>query len=189
MDISRSIVAGLKSTTGVLIVAQMQTKGRGRGGNQWLSPSGCAMFTFNYALPLDSNLGQSSAFVQHILAVRWLMLALKTQDYDLPFEDQMPNDLTSTEIQEGGILVTASIERDTLHCVLGCALNVANSQPTVCLNDFIIPEIGAPLTIEATLADIMNKFEKYVEIFQNEGKESFLKAYHNSGFTARGLVS
>jgi biotin--protein ligase len=41
----------------------------GRGGNQWLSPKGCAMFTFNYNISLDSNLGQAAGYVQHIAAV------------------------------------------------------------------------------------------------------------------------
>ncbi|KAK0416252.1 hypothetical protein QR680_012378 [Steinernema hermaphroditum] len=181
MNISRSIVAGFGATNGILVVAQKQTKGRGRGGNMWLSPAGCAMFTFNYAFPIDSTLGQNSAFVQHILAVAMIDAVLtKVKTTEFPLRIKWPNDLYfDRKYKMGGILVTASMEKDKLHCVLGAALNVANSQPTVCLNDFITPEMSAKLTVEETLAAIMNKFEKYADLFQKEGKESFLRAYHS----------
>jgi biotin-(acetyl-CoA carboxylase) ligase len=42
---------------------------------------------------------------------------------------------------------------------LGAGLNVANSKPTVCLNS-LLPADHAPLTVEETLAEIINKFER-----------------------------
>ncbi len=41
----------------------------GRGGNAWLSPLGCAMFTLHLQLPVNSRLGQRIPFLQHLAAL------------------------------------------------------------------------------------------------------------------------
>ena len=38
----------------------------GRGGNVWISPEGCAMFSLHIKLLLSSPLGQKLSFIQHI---------------------------------------------------------------------------------------------------------------------------
>ncbi len=41
----------------------------GRGGNAWLSPLGCAMFTVRVQVELSSRLGQRIPFLQHLAAL------------------------------------------------------------------------------------------------------------------------
>lgn len=41
----------------------------GRGGNKWLSPNGCAMFSVQLHIPFDSRLGQRLALLQHVVAL------------------------------------------------------------------------------------------------------------------------
>jgi biotin-(acetyl-CoA carboxylase) ligase len=41
----------------------------GRGGNAWLSPNGCAMFSVHVRVPLVSTLGDRVAFIQHIMGL------------------------------------------------------------------------------------------------------------------------
>ena len=41
----------------------------GRGGNKWLSPMGCAMFTIVVRIPINSHLGNALPFLQHIASV------------------------------------------------------------------------------------------------------------------------
>lgn len=41
----------------------------GRGGNKWLSPIGCAMFSVQLHIPFDSQLGQRLALLQHVVAL------------------------------------------------------------------------------------------------------------------------
>jgi len=41
----------------------------GRGGNAWLSPDGCAMFSVHVRVALSSRLGQRVSFVQHLMAL------------------------------------------------------------------------------------------------------------------------
>ena len=41
----------------------------GRGGNAWLSPIGCAVFTLHVPVPLDSPLGNAVSYLQHITSL------------------------------------------------------------------------------------------------------------------------
>lgn len=41
----------------------------GRGGNKWLSPNGCAMFSVQLHIPFESQLGQRLALLQHVVAL------------------------------------------------------------------------------------------------------------------------
>jgi len=57
--VGRSLSTALPAFDGILVVAGSQTKGKGRGGNEWISPKGCLMFTFNFNIPLESELGRA----------------------------------------------------------------------------------------------------------------------------------
>ena len=161
MSISRSLLKVTPYFDGILVVAGCQTSGSGRSGNQWLSPEGCAMFTFNFNIPLNSTLGQSASFVQHILAVSMVDAVQSILQIDeFPLKIKWPNDIYFNRLfKMGGILVTSSISGDLLHCVIGAGLNVANSKPTVCLNDMLPEDSDKILTVEEVIAQTMNKFE------------------------------
>ncbi|KAE9550485.1 hypothetical protein FO519_006304 [Halicephalobus sp. NKZ332] len=191
MSISKSLSTAIPSFDGILVVAGIQTKGSGRSGNQWLSPEGCAMFTFNFNIPLNSCLGQSASFIQHILAVSMadaVVSILKIDDF--PLKIKWPNDLYFNRLfKMGGILVTSSISEELLHCVIGAGLNVANSKPTVCLNDMLPEDSDKILTVEEVIAETMNKFEYYVHLFENSGKEAFLRKYYDFWLHTREEVT
>lgn len=64
-------------------------------------------------------------------------------------------------------------------------INVANSEPTISINE-IIAQYNKdhktnlqPLTIEDTLARTINKVEEFINDFQENGSDSFLKKYYN----------
>ena len=48
----------------------------GRGGNSWLSPNGCAMFSVHVRVALSSRLGQRVSFIQHLTSLA-VVLAVK----------------------------------------------------------------------------------------------------------------
>ena len=41
----------------------------GRGGNAWLSPVGCALYTLHVPVSLESTLGQAVSYLQHITSL------------------------------------------------------------------------------------------------------------------------
>lgn len=59
----------LSMPNGVVVVAKRQTVGRGRSGNVWLSPEGCAMFSFSIKFPLQCEMGRHLSLLQHLSAL------------------------------------------------------------------------------------------------------------------------
>ena len=51
--------------SGFLFSAQRQINGKGRGGNKWISPSGCLMFS----LVLRFKPTQSAVFLQYVVSL------------------------------------------------------------------------------------------------------------------------
>lgn len=80
-DVIHSTHAVLQSCEGSLpdglfVVARRQTKGRGRSGNVWMSPEGCAMFSLRMQFALNSQLGRHLPLLQHMAALA-IVLAVK----------------------------------------------------------------------------------------------------------------
>ncbi|KAI6173271.1 BPL/LPL catalytic domain-containing protein [Aphelenchoides besseyi] len=175
----------LPNFDGIVITADTQIGGIGRGGNQWLSPKGCAMFSFDFNIPVDSELGSNIVFLQHILAVSIVDAVLSLVDIsDFPLKIKWPNDIYyGRSYKMGGIIVSASCQNGFMRCIiksndrLGAGINVANSHPTVCVNDMLPADSDQMLCVEETLAEIMNKFEFYVNMFVNRGKQDFIATY------------
>uniref|UniRef100_A0A915D4G3 BPL/LPL catalytic domain-containing protein n=1 Tax=Ditylenchus dipsaci TaxID=166011 RepID=A0A915D4G3_9BILA len=69
LTISKSLSDLFPDSDQFIMVAGRQTKGKGRGGNEWISPRGCSMVTFNYNILMDSEMAKSINFVQHVTAV------------------------------------------------------------------------------------------------------------------------
>jgi biotin-(acetyl-CoA carboxylase) ligase len=55
----------------------------GRGGNSWLSPVGCAMFSLHVKMPLDSKLGKVVSYLQHITALAVVYSVCKLPGYEV----------------------------------------------------------------------------------------------------------
>ncbi len=53
----------------------------GRGSNQWTSPLGCALFTIQFDINLQSLLGQRLSLLQLLASVAILQAIEKTPEY------------------------------------------------------------------------------------------------------------
>ncbi|VDM42461.1 unnamed protein product [Toxocara canis] len=211
-NIARSLAVGMPDEP-VVVVARQQTKGRGRSGNQWLSPPGCAMFSFNFAIPPGTTLSKNIGFIQHILCVAMIDGICSLHDLkDFPLRIKWPNDIYyGRKFKMGGLLVNASTNDDSTVCTLdfalrfgmglGAGMNVANSKPTVCVNDMLPIDSGVEITVEEFIANTLNKFERrlslsvptllsdYVDIFQTGGRSAFLKYYYDFWLHSREEVT
>lgn len=172
---------------GSVAVATRQLNGKGRGGNAWLGPAGCAMFTVCLHIPLSSPLGQRSPFVQHLAALALVKAVRNTEGYEgVNIRVKWPNDIYyETHAKIGGILVTSTVNKDTVTCYIGCGLNVSNSQPTLCINDIarVVSRNGKqecprPLTPEEVIAKALNELEFLVATFQGGGINMVLQDYY-----------
>ncbi|KAH7703446.1 Protein BPL-1 c, partial [Aphelenchoides avenae] len=189
--ISKSLSKAVPGFDGVLVVAERQTSGVGRGGNQWLSPAGCALFTFNFNIPIDSELGRSIGFVQHVLAVAIVDAVCSLVDVeDFPLKIKWPNDIYyGRSYKMGGCLVSTSVGVSDMNCTISAGLNVANSKPTVCINDMLPEDTEKLLNVEEVVAAVMNKFEYYVHLFVSRGQREFLNKYYEYWLHTREEVT
>ncbi|XP_064468100.1 biotin--protein ligase-like isoform X2 [Ornithodoros turicata] len=181
-------IKGLQSAHGSLAVATRQLQGRGRGGNVWLSPTGCAMFTVCVHISVQSLLGCRSSFIQHLVALAVAKAVRGAKGYEMvDIRIKWPNDIYYGSVSKiGGILISSTVNTNEMCCYIGCGINVSNSQPTVCINDVakVVAEnrqMPAPqlLLPEEVIARILNELEILIARFQSGQIDSVLQDYYS----------
>uniref|UniRef100_A0AAX7T2M5 BPL/LPL catalytic domain-containing protein n=1 Tax=Astatotilapia calliptera TaxID=8154 RepID=A0AAX7T2M5_ASTCA len=186
MDLLEGLTVHLPRDMGLLVVATQQSQGRGRGRNAWLSPLGCAMFTLNVQIELNSKLGQRIPFLQHLVALAVVEAVCSLPGYqDIDLRVKWPNDIYYGNLMKlGGVLVTSTVLGSTFHLLIGCGFNVTNSNPTVCINDLIQSYnlqhncSLQPLSCAQLIARTVNCLEALIDNFQQGGPESVLPTYY-----------
>ncbi|XP_069800679.1 biotin--protein ligase [Dendropsophus ebraccatus] len=171
---------------GLIAIATRQTQGKGRGGNVWLSPKGCALMTLLVSIPLSSPLGQRIAFVQHLMSMAVVEAVRTLPGYeDLELKVKWPNDIYYSNLMKlGGVLVNSTLMGNMFHILIGCGFNVSNSDPTICINDLIYEHNKRyktnidPLRVDTLIARSVTALEKLIHIFQKEGPDGILPTYY-----------
>ncbi|EDO41056.1 predicted protein, partial [Nematostella vectensis] len=182
---------------GVIVVAKQQISGKGRGGNAWLSPVGCMMFSLEVKIRFSTELGSRLPFLQHLASLSFVEAVRTIPGYeDINVRLKWPNDIYyGKESKLGGVLVTSSITGNTLHAVVGMGINISNSEPTTCINDIIREyntshnTILSPICLEMVLARTVNCMEKLISEFQEHGKGPFLEKYYKRWLHSGSKVS
>ncbi|XP_041720594.1 biotin--protein ligase isoform X2 [Coregonus clupeaformis] len=186
MDLLEGLMLQLPEEMGLMAVAARQTQGRGRGGNAWLSPLGCAMFSVHVQVAVRSRLGQRIPFLQHLAALA-VVEAVRTlpgyQDIDLRVK--WPNDIYYGNLMKlGGVLVTSTVMGPTFHLLIGCGFNVSNSNPTIAINDLVMQhnrERGTSLEALSSaqlIGRTLTSLEQLISDFQERGSEAVLPLYY-----------
>jgi len=181
MSVLKGVETSFEKCLPTLVVANQQSGGKGRGGNIWLSPEGCAMFTLTIKFSILSNLGSKPPIIQHLMTVS-LVHAIRSipglEDLDLGVK--WPNDIYfAKNVKMGGILVESSIFKDSFIFRIGCGFNVANSKPMISLNQILKDRnFREPLTREEVIARTLSTFERLFDSFQKDGDKLFLKLYY-----------
>lgn len=182
---------------GITVVPTQQTQGKGRSGNAWLSPLGCAMFTTQLHIPLSSNLGQHLPFLQHLVAIAIVQAVREYPGYgDIPLNLKWPNDIyIAGDTKVGGVIVEATTIGKEVIANVGCGINLSNSNPTYCINDAVrqhnkehktsLPEIDR----ETFLARIFNHFEGLIDTFQKDGPEAVCPIYYKYWLHSNAVVT
>ena len=81
---------GQKLADGLVLHADVQTKGRGRGGNKWVSPRGCLMFSMKHTVTSGSQL----PFVQYVISLAIVKAVRRLAAVDVSgIKIKWPNDI------------------------------------------------------------------------------------------------
>ncbi|XP_054021906.1 biotin--protein ligase isoform X1 [Dryobates pubescens] len=186
MNLLDGLMFELPEEMGLIAIAVRQTQGKGRGGNVWLSPVGCALSTLHLTIPLHSNLGQRIPFIQHLVSLAVVEAVRSIPGYeDIDLRVKWPNDIYYSDLMKlGGVLVNSTLLETTFHILIGVGFNVSNSNPTICINDLITKynkEEGAklkPLTADCLIARTVTVLERLIDIFQEKGPNGVLPRYY-----------
>ena len=130
---------------GAVVFAESQTKGRGRLGRKWVSPSGKGLW---FSVLLRPELRPQDATQLTIIAATALARALRS--YELAPSIKWPNDILIGERKLAGVLTELAAEIDRIrYVILGIGINV-NAAVTDFLPD--LRPVATSLRIETGAA-------------------------------------
>lgn len=150
---------------GALVVADMQTAGRGRRGRSWSSPAGTNVY-FTLLLKPEYAADKAST-VTLVMALAVAEGIRETCGVEAGIK--WPNDIVIKGKKVCGILTEMSVERDYIHyVVIGVGINVGKQEfaPEVAATATSLwQECGRKVPRAALVANIMKAFETYYELF------------------------
>lgn len=192
---SMAVLNGIPLAHGLAVIPCKQTAGTGRGGNIWLSPEGCAMFSLQLHIPLKSELGRLLPFLQHIVSiavVNSIYSQPELEDLDLGLK--WPNDIYAGTLKIGGLFVTSTLNNTSAICNIGCGFNLNNKLPTLCVND-MIEELAKQsgrkiekLSFEKYFALVFTELERLLYLVETGHQDQVIELYYKYWLHGGSLV-
>lgn len=160
---------------GTLVVADMQTAGRGRRGRSWSSPAGANVY-FTLILKPDFAPGKASMLT---LIMAMAVASGITETCGAKAGIKWPNDIVIGGKKVCGMLTELSVQQDYIqHVVIGVGVNVSLQEfapeiadTATCLER----ECGRKVPRAELVVNIMKAFEKYYASFLETLDFSLLK--------------
>ncbi len=154
---------------GTVVVAETQTRGRGRRGRTWFSPPGCGIHVSVILRPRV----QPHEAPQLTLMTAVAMAETLLDQVDLPFAIKWPNDILINGKKISGILTEMALEMDRVdYVVVGLGLNVNTPEEAMAEE---IRDIATSLRMLTgktfsrvdILRGFLEKLEYYYALFQD----------------------
>lgn len=160
---------------GALVVADMQTAGRGRRGRTWSSPPGTNVY---FTLILKPQLDPDKASM--LTPVMGMAVAEGIRrTCGLAPRIKWPNDIVINGKKVCGILAEMSLEQDYIHyLVIGVGINACMQEfaPEVAKTACCLEkECGKKISRAELLVNVLRSFEEVYEIFIQSGDLSGLR--------------
>jgi len=164
---------------GTVVVAEEQTRGKGRLGRQWLSGARQGIYmSVLLTTPQPANMAHQAT----LLAAISLVTVLK-RDHQLSAHIKWPNDVLIRSRKVCGILTEVQSDQDLIRfLVLGIGINVNHRQ-----EDFQGPlrypatslaiESGVKSKRSQLMAAFLNQFEVDYNVFLQNGFKAFLREF------------
>lgn len=167
--------ARLVDDTGILVVAEEQTQGRGRLGRTWVSPAGEGLW-FTLVLKPDLDPTQAALVTQIAASAVWQGIEAVT---GIQASIKWPNDIQIANRKVCGILTEMNSELGAIErLMVGIGINVNGSEMPVELAEIATSlriETGISWSRKALLLAVLQAFEKdYVNFVKNGTLESVI---------------
>jgi len=189
-NIQAKLLAEEGNTDGLLVIAEEQTKGRGRRGHTWDSHAGDDIFM---SLLLKPAIPPQAASMLTLVAALAVAGAVE-KETKLPVRIKWPNDIVVSRKKICGILTEMSSEADYIHyVVIGIGINV-NTQnfseeiASMATSLYLEQEKKKRINRSGLIAAVMEQFEYYYACFLTTGDLSSLREEYNRKLEGIGNV-
>lgn len=178
-NIQAELEAENGAAEGTLVVADMQTAGRGRRGRGWSSPAGTNVY---FTLILRPSYAPDRAPVITLV----MALAVAEGIFEtcgLEARIKWPNDVVVNGKKVCGILTEMRAEQGKIrHVVIGVGVNVGRQEfpAEITSAASLQEECGREVSRTVLTVNILRAFEKYYERFRQNGDLSQLQDDYNS---------
>jgi len=176
---------------GTIVIAEMQTAGRGRKGRGWFSPPRQGIYVSLILRPTMTPSEAPGITLMTGVAAAEALLSLT----DLDVRIRWPNDLMVGGRKIAGILTEISTEMDRIdHVVVGLGVNVNNRHedlhPQIRESaTSVLIETGQVLARAGLIRAILEHFETSYAVFSQKGFEPFRQRWKElSGIIGRCIV-
>lgn len=180
MDIAEEL--GIKGAPeGTLILAEAQTKGKGRLGRTWFSPKYKGIYL---SLILKPNILPNQAPLITLLSAVSICEAIK-EISGLDTQIKWPNDILIHNKKIGGILTQLNAETDTVRFVIiGIGLNVNNDKKTlVAAATSLKEQKKQSLDRIKLLQELLRRIEANYLLFQKKGSPAIVEKWRQYSVT------
>lgn len=180
MDISTQL--GIKAAPeGTLVLAETQTRGRGRLGRVWFSPKYKGIYL---SLILKPKMLPNQAPILTLLSSVSICEAIK-KITGLDTQIKWPNDILIGHKKLGGILTELSAETDEINFVIvGIGLNVNNDKKTLVNGATSLKEQKKEFVNRISLLqEILRRIEANYLLLQLEGNQSIIEKWRDYDIT------
>jgi BirA family biotin operon repressor/biotin-[acetyl-CoA-carboxylase] ligase len=186
---TNDIAEGLAShgaPDGTIVLADLQTAGRGRLGRTWFSPPGAGLYVSIVARPATRR--EVAFSLMTLTAGVALADGVRACTY-LPVDIKWPNDLVVGRRKLAGILTEASGAGALDHAVVGFGINLRSAAYPADVGDratSIEAELGRPVERGLILAECVASLAAWASRVQGGGAESMLDRWRQLSPTCRG---
>ncbi len=190
-DLAMSLATRREIAPGTVIVADHQSRGKGRLGRTWESPAGVNIYI---SLIIRPELEPKDTTMLTVLAAVSGALALRSA-CAVPVTIKWPNDLVISNKKIGGILTEVRADPDRVAlAVVGMGINVnldVRSLPPAVRNiaTSVKQETGKNQLRNEIIIQLLKKFELWYTILKKEGKRPLLDAWRQNSSTLGRKVS
>ena len=169
-NIRAKLEAEQGAESGLLVVSDMQSAGRGRRGRGWESPAGINIY---YTLMLKPDFSSDCApmltLVMALAVAKGIRQRRDSEEAAAKVGIKWPNDIVVDGKKVCGILTEMSMEQGYIqHIVIGVGINVRKQEFPEEIRDraaAIDEQCGFRISRSQLIADIMEAFEEDYEIF------------------------
>ncbi len=190
-DLAMSLAAKGEITPGTVLIADRQTRGKGRLGRTWESPAGANIYI---SLVIRPELEPRDTTMLTIISAVAGALALQ-RSCSLPVTIKWPNDLILAGKKLGGILTEVRSDPDRVAvAVVGIGINVNMQRRSLpeSVRDIATSvriETGSDFPRNEIIIQLLREFELWFSILKKEGKKPLLDAWRSHSSTLGRRVS